>query len=168
MAKRDSHCSYCGAAFAEDAQGWPRTCAACGSMTYKNPLPVSVALVPVEGGGLLTVRRAIEPGKGMLALPGGYIGLGESWQEAGAREVQEETGVHIAPAGIRLFDVQSAPDATVLIFGLAPPIAPDAVLPLAPNAETAELVILRGPQEMAFSLHTAAAGRFWQEQGSGG
>src|SRR6476659_9743246 len=52
-------------------------------MSWANPLPVSVVLVPVDGG-LLLVRRAIPP-VGQLALPGGYINLGESWEEAGAR-----------------------------------------------------------------------------------
>jgi len=39
-------------------------------------------LIPVHDG-LLFVRRGIEPRKGKLALPGGFINLGETWQEAG-------------------------------------------------------------------------------------
>jgi ADP-ribose pyrophosphatase YjhB (NUDIX family) len=42
-------------------------------------------------GGLLKVRRA---------LPGGYQMLGQTWQEAGAREVLEETGVVIFPEAL--------------------------------------------------------------------
>src|SRR4029078_3947855 len=41
-----SYCSYCGSAFAAE-QPWPRECAACGNITYRNPLPVAVAVVPV-------------------------------------------------------------------------------------------------------------------------
>ncbi len=95
-----SHCSYCGAAFPESA-GWPRTCAHCGNITFRNPLPVTVVLLPVilsiEQTGVVVIRRAIPPKVGELALPGGFINFGETWQEAGAREVLEETGARIAP-----------------------------------------------------------------------
>ncbi|MCI0579032.1 MAG: methyltransferase domain-containing protein [Chloroflexi bacterium] len=119
----------------------------------RNPLPVAVVLQPVDGG-LLAVRRAIEPGRGKLALPGGYVELGESWQAAGAREVWEETGVAIDPAGLRPFDVHSAPDGTLLVFGLARPLAAADLPPFTPTPEADERVVITGPQELAFSLHT--------------
>ncbi|HND22217.1 MAG TPA: NUDIX domain-containing protein, partial [Acidobacteriota bacterium] len=108
MHKRNSHCSFCGAPFADD-QPWPRVCGNCHNITFRNPIPVAVVLVPVESG-LLMIRRGIEPRKGMLALPGGYVNFGESWQQAAAREVLEETGLPLDPAEISLFDVISAPD----------------------------------------------------------
>ncbi len=63
-------------------------------MSFLNPLPVAVMLVPAAGG-LVVIRRGIEPAKGLLALPGGYINLGESWQQAAARELFEETGIRV-------------------------------------------------------------------------
>ena len=64
---------------------------------------------PGAGGwGLLVVRRGITPGLGELALPGGYIGMGETWQEAGAREVWEETGLRLDPAEIEDFTALTA------------------------------------------------------------
>jgi 8-oxo-dGTP pyrophosphatase MutT (NUDIX family) len=39
------------------------------------------------------VRRAIPPARDTLALPGGFIDYGESWQNAAARELREETGI---------------------------------------------------------------------------
>jgi ADP-ribose pyrophosphatase YjhB (NUDIX family) len=45
-----------------------------------NPVPLVATLVPVDNG-LLVVRRGIQPGRGRLALRGGYINLGETWQE---------------------------------------------------------------------------------------
>jgi ADP-ribose pyrophosphatase YjhB (NUDIX family) len=112
---------------------------------------VAVILVPV-GAGLLAVRRSIEPGKGLLALPGGFIGVGESWQAAGAREVLEETGLTIDPAAIRDLRALSAPDGTLLVFGLAPPVA--GVPLLVANEEVSELAVLERPQPLAFPLHT--------------
>jgi ADP-ribose pyrophosphatase YjhB (NUDIX family) len=161
---KDAHCSHCGAAFPPDA-GWPRTCAACGATSYRNPLPVAVVLVPVDGG-LLTVRRAIEPRRGELALPGGYINDGESWQQAGAREVLEETGVAIDPAGIVDFGVRSAPDGTLLVFGEARPLSAP---PLhSPNPEVSELVVVRTPRTLAFPLHTEIAAEWFATGGASG
>lgn len=152
MPKKNSHCSYCGQAFDVD-QAWPRTCASCGNTTFLNPVPVAVVLVPIDLG-LLVVRRNIEPKRGWLALPGGYINYGESWQAAGAREVFEETGLQLDPDHIREFRVKSAPDSTLLIFGLAQPIGLADLPPFVPNEETQEIKIITAPEELAFSLHT--------------
>ncbi len=152
MTLKNSHCSYCGQLFKAD-QPWPRTCLTCGTTSFLNPVPVSVVLVPIDLG-LLVVRRNIEPQRGWLALPGGYINYGESWQAAGGREVFEETGLKIDPERIREFRVRSAPDSTLLIFGLAHPIGLADVPPFVPNDETQEIKIITAPQELAFSLHT--------------
>ena len=169
MTEPNRHCGFCGAAFAPE-QDWPRTCYACSNKTYRNPTPVAVMLVPVEGNRLLLVRRNIEPQKGKLALPGGYIGLGETWQEAGAREVLEETGVVLDAAQIRLFDARSAGN-TILIFGLAPGItAAEVPTGTPPGDETQEIVVGEIPvasdasgewTELAFPLHTEVAWRFF-------
>jgi hypothetical protein len=55
---------------------------------YDNTPTVVVVLVPVRGG-LLMVRRTLPgEGYGKLALPGGYQMLGQTWQEAGALDLQ--------------------------------------------------------------------------------
>ena len=151
--QRNSHCSFCGAAFAPE-QPWPRTCATCGNTTYLNPLPVAVALVPVDSG-VLVVRRAIPPAIGALALPGGFINFGEPWQHACAREVREETGLQIDPASIRDGYTRSA-GGHLLVFGVAPRISAAELPPFTPHAEVSELAVLSAPAELAFPLHTAA------------
>ncbi|MFC4059106.1 NUDIX domain-containing protein [Planomonospora corallina] len=152
MTTRNSHCSFCGTAYAPD-QAWPRTCAGCGNTSYLNPLPVAVMVLPVDGG-LLVVRRGVEPRRGELALPGGFIDLGESWQQAAVRELREETGVTVDAGDVRLFDVLSAPDGTVLVFGLGPRLSSADLPPVAPTAETTEWLVADGPRELAFPLHT--------------
>lgn len=155
MFTQHSHCSYCGHPFEID-QAWPRLCAACGHTSFVNPLPVAVVLLPVDAG-LLVVRRNIEPMIGRLALPGGYINRGESWQQAGARELWEETGISIQPAGLREFRVKSAPGGTtLLIFATAPAMRSQDLPPFTPNEETQEICVLTAPQELAFSTHTEA------------
>jgi len=160
---KNSHCSYCGTAFLPDLP-WPRRCPHCNQVTYRNPLPVSVVLLPV-GGGLLLVRRTQEPQAGRLSLPGGFIELGESWQEAGAREVREETGVEIAAAKITFYGVRSAPDGTLLVFGLAAPVA--ALPPFRASNETSEMTVARAPLELAFSTHTETMAHFFGDKSHG-
>jgi ADP-ribose pyrophosphatase YjhB (NUDIX family) len=162
MAIRNSHCSFCGTAYTSD-QPWPRTCAGCGNTAYLNPLPVAVLLLPVDDG-LLVVRRGIEPYRGQLALPGGFIDVGESWQQAAARELYEETAVVVDADRVRLFDVHSAPDGTLLVFGLAPRTISAALPPVVPTAETMEWLLIDGPRELAFPLHTQVVSAYWERR----
>jgi ADP-ribose pyrophosphatase YjhB (NUDIX family) len=156
--RRNSHCSYCGAAFEETP--WPRRCVACDRVSYVNPIPVSVVLVPVDGG-LLLVRRDFGATKGRLALPGGFVNAGETWQQAGAREVFEETGVRVEPEALELFRLVSAPDDTLLVFSVAPPVAAADLPAFVANEEVSECTVCSGPTELAFPIHTRVAAEYF-------
>jgi ADP-ribose pyrophosphatase YjhB (NUDIX family) len=165
MVQKNSHCSFCGQPF-DANQRWPRVCATCGHTTFLNPLPVSVILLPVDEGVLL-VRRNIEPQIGQLALPGGYMNLGETWQQAGARELFEETGIIIRPAEVREFRVKSAPGGTpLLVFGIAPAVRSPDLPEFVPNEETQEVCIVTTPQILAFSTHTEALYEYFETGGA--
>ncbi|TDC68286.1 NUDIX domain-containing protein [Micromonospora sp. KC606] len=159
-----SHCSYCGATYPADV-AWPRVCGVCGETVWRNPLPVAVALVPVRtdaGLGLVVVRRDIEPARGLLALPGGFIEYGEEWADALARELREETGLIGDPAQARLFAVHGAPaGGTIMIFGELPERPAHAMPPSAPTEEATEWLVLTEPVELAFSTHTQAMADFF-------
>jgi ADP-ribose pyrophosphatase YjhB (NUDIX family) len=139
-----SHCSYCGHRFAHGA-GWPRSCAACGNVSYRNPLPVAVLAVPVEDLGILMVRRVNHPAG--LALPSGYIEFGERWEDAAARELAEETGIRVNPGAIRELKVRSGADGTLLIFATGPAITRSELAAFVPSAEVSELVVVSGPRD---------------------
>jgi ADP-ribose pyrophosphatase YjhB (NUDIX family) len=163
---KDSHCSFCGHPFAPDA-GWPRACAACGRTTYRNPLPVAVALQPVRdphGTGLVVVRRAIEPSKGLLALPGGFVDVGESWQQAVVRELLEETRIVADAADVTLAGVRTDLAGHLLVFGLLPATQAAELPPAAPTDETEGWQLLREPVELGFPLHTEAAAEWFADR----
>jgi 8-oxo-dGTP diphosphatase len=59
-----------------------------------HPVP-GVGVVVVENGRLLLIQRGRDPGKGLWAVPGGKVQLGETLQAAAAREAREETGLEL-------------------------------------------------------------------------
>jgi len=161
MLLKDSYCSYCGSKY-QNHTPWPRACQKCGKKSYINPLPVVVAIVPVLGG-LLAVRRNIEPCKGSLTLPGGYLDIGETWQEGSSRELLEETGVYVKPEEFTLYDVENGLDNTIVILGIAPTQPLDYIQPFSSD-ETQEVTLLKHPQELGFPLHTKVLASFFAQQ----
>lgn len=152
------HCSYCGTRYGEGLP-FPRTCVACGETTWSNPLPVAVVLFPVgfpDGRtGLVVVRRDIEPARGELALPGGFIETGESWRQAAIRELWEETGLRAESDEVELFDVVSTRTGyTLNIFALLPPRRFDDLPASTATEESTEWLVLTEPQRLAFPTHT--------------
>jgi ADP-ribose pyrophosphatase YjhB (NUDIX family) len=163
MYKKNSCCTYCGARY-PGTKPWPITCQACGNTNYLNPIPVVVLLVPV-GTGLVVARRNIEPQRGTLVLPGGYLDLGETWQEGAVRELYEETGIRIPACEISLYDVQNGLDNTLVVGGLARTQPISCLKPFS-SAETQEVALIEEPIELGFPLHNLWVRRYFAERGS--
>lgn len=159
MYEKNSCCTWCGSRFAQ-LETWPRTCSSCGNTSYLNPLPVVVLLVPVEDG-LVVARRNIEPRKGTLVLPGGYLDLGETWQEGAQREMFEETGIMVPVNEITLYDVQNGLDDTLVIVGLAAKQPRSCLQPFS-STETQEVGLIEGPLELGFPLHNLLVRRYFE------
>lgn len=59
------------------------------------PTFVTVDACVVCSGHVLVVRRKINPGKGLLALPGGFLKINEKTQVGALRELREETAIDV-------------------------------------------------------------------------
>lgn len=69
---------------------------------------VTVDGIVAHEGRVVAIRRRNEPFRGMPALPGGFIEVGETAQAAVVREVREETGLETRV--VRLVGVFSDPN----------------------------------------------------------
>ncbi|MBX3158620.1 MAG: NUDIX domain-containing protein [Deltaproteobacteria bacterium] len=171
---RDTYCSYCGAKYAEPLV-YPRSCAACQTQVWANPIPVAVVLVQIADGdrtGLLVVRRAIPPQIGKLALIGGFVEEHETWQAGGAREVREESGAVIEGGALEpMWYASSSPKPNrILLFSIAPAVPISALPPfVGHDHEASERGVVYGPggleDDFAFSLHVEAARRYFASRG---
>lgn len=64
-------------------------CSECGTIHYQNPRIIA-ACIPVWEDQVLMCKRAIEPRLGYWTLPAGFMELGETTEQAAARETEEE------------------------------------------------------------------------------
>jgi ADP-ribose pyrophosphatase YjhB (NUDIX family) len=103
--------------------------------------------------GVVVIRRTVEPRAGWLALPGGFIEVGETWQEACAREACEEAALRIDPAAIAVRRVASTPN-NLAVFGEGALLEAADLPPFTPNAEASERLLLFAFTELAFPLHS--------------
>jgi len=87
-------------------------CSRCGFIFYIDPKLAAIALVPLTGGVVL-VRRGIDPGYGLWVVPGGFVDVGERVEETVARETLEETHLVVRPVG--LINVYSYSDSPIVV-----------------------------------------------------
>jgi 8-oxo-dGTP pyrophosphatase MutT (NUDIX family) len=164
---KGSHCSWCGSRFAEQIV-WPRKCFRCNNESYANPLPVVVALIavyhredPFQEASVLIQQRNIEPQKGKWALPSGYINLGETWQEACAREVKEEMGLITFPEDYQFFDAaMGSSNNTLCLFADHKYGVYWDEINFVPNVEVQSMEGVSKPEELAFPTHTLYLSNF--------
>ena len=111
------------------------------------PIFVTADAVVIQSGHVLMIKRRSEPGKGLWALPGGFVNADtdKSVENAAIRELREETGIKV-PAPVlrgsivrsRVFDAvnRSARGRTIThAFHI---VLPDGELPKVKGSDDAE------------------------------
>ena len=89
------YCPACGSEHFAENGPYSKKCESCGFTYYDNPKAATVAIIMNENNEILVCRRAKEPAKGTLDLPGGCTDIGETAEEGVIREVMEETGLDV-------------------------------------------------------------------------
>lgn len=86
-------CPICGGKNIRNVNNRKWICADCGFDLYNNVAAAVGLVIQDADGKILFEKRAKEPRKGLLALPGGFVDPDESAEDACRRECMEETGV---------------------------------------------------------------------------
>ncbi len=90
------YCPRCGSDNFEFQGEKSFLCHNCDFLYYINAAGAVAALIMDSKNQLLFVRRALDPHKGTLDLPGGFIDMGESAEHALEREILEELNLEVS------------------------------------------------------------------------
>ena len=69
-------------------------CGACSFIFYQDPKVVAGTIFTLDGG-IVLLKRGVEPALGKWVFPGGYVDRGESVQDAAIRETKEESRLDV-------------------------------------------------------------------------
>lgn len=84
---------------------------------YPDSPRLGVGAIVIKDGRVLLVKRGIAPSKGLWAIPGGSVELGETFRDAAEREIMEETGIAIRAGKLAyVFDFIERDDSDKILF----------------------------------------------------
>jgi len=88
-------CPQCGSDQLYRNKPFVLDCPKCEFQLFINPVAAVAGLITNCNGSLLLVRRARDPELGKLDLPGGFVDVGESAEDALFREIKEELNLEV-------------------------------------------------------------------------
>jgi ADP-ribose pyrophosphatase YjhB (NUDIX family) len=98
-----SFCPRCGGTLSprtlKEAEPERLVCDACGYVFYLDPKVAACTICQIDGG-IVLLRRSIEPQRGKWVFPGGFVDRGEAVTDAAIRETQEEVNLRVGLTGI--------------------------------------------------------------------
>ena len=96
-----TYCPHCGSTDVEFPRLVRFLCHQCGFVYYHN-IAAAVAVIFRRKDEILFTVRNIDPDKGKLDLPGGFIDPDENAEAAVCREVNEELGLQIVSNQLKI------------------------------------------------------------------
>jgi ADP-ribose pyrophosphatase YjhB (NUDIX family) len=110
-------CPRCGggleARLLKDSEPTRLVCAGCEFVFYLDPKVAACTICMVDGG-IVLLRRGIEPQYGKWVFPGGFVDRGELVTDAAVRETREEVNLRVGITGI--LDAYSFPGSEVVVI----------------------------------------------------
>jgi mutator protein MutT len=89
------YCPNCGSNEFTIFDDRSKKCARCGFHYYINVSASVAAFITDDKGRLLLCKRAKNPEKGTLDLPGGFVDFNETAEDALKREIKEELNIEV-------------------------------------------------------------------------
>jgi NAD+ diphosphatase len=120
---RHRFCANCGASSQPHHAGWARLCPSCGTEHYPRTDPVVIMLAEYDGRVLVGRQPGFAPGR--YSALAGFVEVGESIEEAVARELREEAGV--IATSVRYVASQPWPFPSQLMIACIATLADDVV-----------------------------------------
>ncbi len=96
--KKFSFCPVCGSDRWQINNEKSKKCDDCSFVYYANVSAAVACFIQDEKGNLLVCRRKKDPAAGTLDLPGGFVDIGETAEEALKREIKEELNLDVTKA----------------------------------------------------------------------
>lgn len=153
--KNHRFCSHCGTATIRHVQGeFAQVCPACAYTAYPRVNPC--VIVAITKGDTILLARSHRFSHAMFSLIAGFVEVGETLEQAVAREVKEEVGLEIS--NIRYISSQPWPFPTNIMIGFtAEYVSGDLVLQEDEIAEAAfypfdQLPLIPPQGSIAYSL----------------
>ena len=125
---RHRFCANCGTKTAPHHAGWARLCPACATEHYPRTDPVVIMLAEHEANGQKRVLIGRQPGfaPGRYSALAGFVEVGETIEEAVARELREEAGV--VATKVHYVDSQPWPFPSQLMVACIAAVADDRIV----------------------------------------
>jgi len=120
---RHRFCANCGTKTAPHHAGWARLCPHCGTEHYPRTDPVVIMLAEYQDRVLVGRQPMFAPGR--YSALAGFVEVGESIEEAVARELREEAGV--VATSVRYIASQPWPFPSQLMVACVAEVADDAI-----------------------------------------
>jgi NAD+ diphosphatase len=150
---RHRFCANCGSPTEPMRAGWARRCGSCSAQHFPRTDPVVIMLAEHDGRVLVGRQPGFPPGR--YSALAGFIEVGESIEEAVARELKEEAGVRAT--SVRYVASQPWPFPSSLMVACIAPVESDAL-----TLDTNELedAMWASRDEVAAAMAGEAGARF--------